>query len=67
VHLCNPYSYYNGKPLIDHCEPGLLLAQLGRPWGMAMRLPIIALATALFVSILPALTSAQTGNGILDI
>jgi hypothetical protein len=32
-----------------------------------MRLPIIALATALLVSILPASTSAQTGNGVLDI
>jgi hypothetical protein len=32
-----------------------------------VRLPIIALATALLVSILPAFTSAQTGNGVLDI
>jgi hypothetical protein len=34
---------------------------------MAMRLPIIAFATALLVSILPSSTSAQTGNGVLDI
>jgi len=32
-----------------------------------MRLPVTALATALLVSILPAWTSAQTGNGVLDI
>jgi hypothetical protein len=32
-----------------------------------MRLPIIALATALLVSILPTEISAQTGNGILDV
>jgi Caspase domain len=32
-----------------------------------MRLPIIALATALLVSILPTSTSAQTGNGVVDI
>jgi hypothetical protein len=32
-----------------------------------MRSPIVALATALLVSILPASTSAQTGNGVLDI
>ena len=32
-----------------------------------MRLPIIALATALLVSILPASTSAQTEFGVLDI
>jgi hypothetical protein len=32
-----------------------------------MRLPIIALATALLISILPPSTSAQTGNGVLDI
>jgi hypothetical protein len=34
---------------------------------MAMRLPIIAFATALLVSMLPSSTSAQTGNGVLDI
>jgi formylglycine-generating enzyme required for sulfatase activity len=34
--------------------------------GWAVRLPIIALATALLV-IVPAVTSAQTANGILDI
>jgi uncharacterized caspase-like protein len=32
-----------------------------------MRLPIIALATALLVSILPASTGAQTGIGVLDV
>jgi hypothetical protein len=32
-----------------------------------MRLPIIALATALFVSILSTAISAQTGIGVLDI
>jgi len=32
-----------------------------------MRLPIIALATALLVSIVPAVTSAQTGIGVLDV
>jgi hypothetical protein len=43
--------------------PGKLCPSM--KWGM--RLPIVALATALLVSILPAAISAQTGNGILDI
>jgi hypothetical protein len=32
-----------------------------------VRLPITALATALLVSILPVVTAAQTGIGVLDI
>ena len=32
-----------------------------------MRMTIIALATALLVSIVPAATSAQTGIGVLDV
>jgi formylglycine-generating enzyme required for sulfatase activity/uncharacterized caspase-like protein len=35
--------------------------------GMAVRLPITAVATALLVSILPAVTSAQTAFGVLNV
>jgi hypothetical protein len=35
--------------------------------GWAVRLPIIGLATALLVSILPAVTSAQTAFGVLNV
>jgi hypothetical protein len=65
--LAYPYSYYRGNPLATvaivsrHCQTSAVHG------GWAVRLPIIALATALLVSILPAFTSAQTGNGVLDI
>jgi formylglycine-generating enzyme required for sulfatase activity len=52
-------------PLRSQAAAGKIVR--GAHGGWAVRLPITALATALLVSILPAVTSAQTAFGILNV